>query len=539
MIRKVLASRGWKKFRRNRTAIVMLGIISLYVAVSLWIIISSAANKVTDGALENRPILGALLVSSTEVRVGPDELPGFGTTVSRKKQYLDNVFYAGLLQRAADEASKIDPSSDRTLEDMLRDYGLRGRPLVSDSFEQLIDDGTRGTRLLTSIQKPSQALPACKELIALCELLPKQVERVKKAAASSDAKALDDAVEAVSNIFLNLGGFLEAYDGHIRDLYAVLDEERASQDEDALLAIDVQDIYDQEDALFDIEDYTQPMYDADLVARVGAAAATQQARIDDIINVQIADLGALVSRVIPMPGGFKGLVYKAKLLCGTDGQGRSILVRAIFSAKIAVQVGVVTGLSAVLVGSLLGAAAAFFGGWVDHAVNWLYSTFSSIPSLVLLAVLAFMFMGSKAEGTLVPLYVAFGLTYWIGPCRVIRGEAMKIKELEYVQAATAIGFGRFYILVRHIMPNTLHLMFINFSLLFIAAIKGEVILTFLGLGLQEGASWGIMINQSKSQIVKDFFWQIGTATFFMFVLVLAFNILTDALQDAFDPKHVS
>ena len=117
---------------------------------------------------------------------------------------------------------------------------------------------------------------------------------------------------------------------------------------------------------------------------------------------------------------------------------------------------------------------------------------------------------------------------------------MKIKELEYVQAATAIGFGRFYILVKHIIPNTLHLMFINFSLLFVGAIKGEVILTFLGLGLPlgDGASWGIMISQAKSEVVQGFFWQIGAATLFMFILVLAFNILSDALQDAFDPKHV-
>ena len=203
----------------------------------------------------------------------------------------------------------------------------------------------------------------------------------------------------------------------------------------------------------------------------------------------------------------------------------------------------VVGFTAVLFGSILGAAAAFFGGWVDHLVAWLYSTFSSIPQLVLLAVLSFMFLSDALAGFrgLPSLYFAFAMTYWIGPCRVIRGEAMKIKELEYVQAATAIGFGRFYILMRHILPNTLHLMFINFSLLFIGAIKGEVILTFLGLGLPlgSGASWGIMISQAKAEVVQGFFWQIGAATFFMFVLVLAFNILSDALQDAFDPKHVN
>ena len=98
--------------------------------------------------------------------------------------------------------------------------------------------------------------------------------------------------------------------------------------------------------------------------------------------------------------------------------------------------------------------------------------------------------------------------------------------------------GRGKILIRHILPNTAHLMFINFSLLFIGAIKSEVILSFLGLGVKSGPSWGIMINQSKPEVINGFFWQIGAATVFMFGLVLAFNIVSDAMQDAFDPKHM-
>ena len=248
--------------------------------------------------------------------------------------------------------------------------------------------------------------------------------------------------------------------------------------------------------------------------------------------------GGGTDRLPPLPTGIEGALYKLRLMLGTDRQGRSILIRAVYSAKVAIQVGLVVSLIAVSFGSLLGAAAGYFGGIADHLIIWLYSTFSSIPYLVLLVVLAFMFTGSKVEGTLIPLYVAFCLTYWIGPCRVTRGEALKLKALDYVQAANALGASRSRILMRHIVPNTAHLMFINLSLLFIGAIKGEVVLTFLGLGLKEGASWGIMINQSKSEVVSGFFWQIGSATFFMFVLVLAFNVLTDALQDAFDPKHV-
>ncbi len=253
---------------------------------------------------------------------------------------------------------------------------------------------------------------------------------------------------------------------------------------------------------------------------------------------KVDEIDAIVVELFPHPEGWDAFMYGARHVLGTDRQGRSISFRAIYSIKVAVQVGVVTALFAVLFGSFVGAAAAFFGGWIDHAVIWLYSTFSSIPYLVLLSVLVYMFNDTSVDKTLIPLYVAFGLTFWVGPCRVIRGETLKIKELEYIQAATAIGFSRTYILIKHVIPNTAHLMFINASLLFIGAIKGEVILSFLGLGVKSGPSWGIMISQSKAEVVSGFFWQIGTATVLMFVLVLAFNILSDALQDAFDPKHV-
>jgi peptide/nickel transport system permease protein len=253
---------------------------------------------------------------------------------------------------------------------------------------------------------------------------------------------------------------------------------------------------------------------------------------------QIEQLEATAARLFPPPTGIRALSRGIEMFLGTDMQGRSISLRAVYSIEVAFKLGLVVAFLSVTVGSLMGAAAAYFGGWVDYVVTWLFTTFSSIPSLVLLVLLAYMFTDSVFEGTLVPIYIAFSATYWIGPCRVLRGETLKLKELEYVQAATAVGFGRPYIMVKHILPNASHLMLINFSLLFIAAIKGEVILTFLGLGIKNGTSWGIMIDHSRPEVINGFFWQIGTATFLMFVLVLAFNILSDALQDAFDPKHV-
>lgn len=245
-----------------------------------------------------------------------------------------------------------------------------------------------------------------------------------------------------------------------------------------------------------------------------------------------------VDQLFTAPTGLAAATSALRLSLGTDRQGRSIMMRAIYSTKVAVQIGMVAALISVLIGTLLGAAAGYFGGWVDHFVVWLYSIFSSIPWIVLLMVLAAMFRGSKFDGGLIPVYAAFCMSFWISPCRVVRGEVMKLKELEYVQAASAIGFGRMRILLKHVIPNTAHLMFINFSLLFIGAIKAEVILSFLGLGVKDEPSWGVMINHAKAEVLNGFFWQIGAATTFMLVLVLAFNVLSDALQDAFDPKHV-
>lgn len=285
---------------------------------------------------------------------------------------------------------------------------------------------------------------------------------------------------------------------------------------------------------------------AELEAELAALAPDVDAA-EQTLDERLAALEAQVEQMIPAPEGFAGARYQLRLLGGTDRQGRSLLLRAIHSVKTAVQIGVITALLSVIIGTILGAAAGFFGGIVDHFVVWLYSTISAIPYIVWLVVIAFVvreidwvvpLTGGKQIGqTLVPVYLAFCMTFWVGPCRVVRGEAMKIKSLDYVQSAISIGAGPTRLLMRHVLPNTAYLMFINFSLLFVGAIKGEVILSYLGLGVQGQPSWGIMIRDSADEVVRGFFWQIGIATAFMFVLVLAFNILSDALQDALDPKH--
>jgi len=324
----------------------------------------------------------------------------------------------------------------------------------------------------------------------------------------------------------------------VREVYDVFDEVYAYEEVflDEVLAI--------EDELGDAEADGDDELVAELSAELDEIMTEGSGAVEET-DAALTDVELAIDQIRPMPKGWGGFVYRLRTFLGTDSQGASISTQGFYSIKIAFQVGLVTALICVIVGTILGAAAAYYGGWVDAIILWIISTLSSIPYLVLLAVLAYMFVGTifdqeeKPGLALVKLYISFGVAFWIPTCRVVRGEVMKIKELEYVQAATALGFGRFYILLKHIVPNTTHLMFINFSLLFIGAIKSEVILTFLGLGVKGQPSWGRMISLGADGVVGFFFWEVGVATVFMFGLVLAFNIVSDALQDAFDPKHVS
>lgn len=522
---RINESPSLRKLFRNKRAMIALGIISLYIAVFVWILMMQLASWVgsSTGAYElnERPVLGALLPERTLERVGSRNLPGFGLVSEPEVRAEQLRFYFDRVGEALSTIENPVAGDERSAQEILDGLALAERRVAALPPEQLREIHTKGVE-----EFDSQA-----ELRGL----------------RSKFLQIDLAIE---NVRLNASKYASPSEGD--DPEVLLDEVSLSLEEIAILLDEAADAIPETSSISDIDlailedaaaamydDPTpDPLYDADLLETIDSAVKERLEGIDAEVNAKLDAIEPIVAELFPLPDGVEGGLYKLRLLLGTDRQGRSIFIRAVYSAKVAIQVGLVVSLIAVLFGSILGAAAGYFGGIADHLIIWLYSTFSSIPYLVLLVVLAFMFTGSKVEGTLIPLYVAFCLTYWIGPCRVTRGEALKLKQLDYVQAAQALGAGRTRILLKHIIPNTAHLMFINLSLLFIGAIKGEVVLTFLGLGLKEGASWGIMINQSKSEVVSGFFWQIGAATFFMFVLVLAFNVLTDALQDAFDPKHV-
>jgi ABC-type dipeptide/oligopeptide/nickel transport system permease subunit len=216
---------------------------------------------------------------------------------------------------------------------------------------------------------------------------------------------------------------------------------------------------------------------------------------------------------------------------GTDIFGRSVLTKVVRGTQVAMSVGLATSLIAIPIGVCLGALAGYFGGLVDDFITWLYTTFSSIPNIMLLISIT-MILGKG----LFAVYVALGATSWVTLCRLIRSEVMKHKEREYVQAAGAIGGGHFRKLFIHILPNVTHLIIINTSLQFQVAIKSEVILSYLGLGVQGEPSWGTMIDDAKLELARGVWWQLAGATLAMFVIVLAFNLLGDALRDSLDPK---
>lgn len=221
----------------------------------------------------------------------------------------------------------------------------------------------------------------------------------------------------------------------------------------------------------------------------------------------------------------------ADFIFGTDIFGRSVWDKMIKGTEVAMSVGLITAIISMFIGVTFGAIAGYFGGKIDEFIVWFYTTFSSIPYIMLLVAITFIL----GKG-LVAVYLALGLTSWVSLCRLIRGEVMRHKDREYVQAAQAIGGGDFRKLFVHILPNVSHLVIIHFSLQFQIAIKSEVILSYLGLGVQGRPSWGVMIDDAKLELARGVWWQLGAATLAMFIVVLAFNILGDALRDALDPK---
>jgi peptide/nickel transport system permease protein len=176
-------------------------------------------------------------------------------------------------------------------------------------------------------------------------------------------------------------------------------------------------------------------------------------------------------------------------------------------------------------------SGGYFGRRVDDVVFFIISTLSSIPTLLLLIALV-MALG---RGTL-QVCVALGVTSWVGLARVIRGETLKLRELDYVAAARALGAGHARILRRHVLPNLMHLVVITCVLLFSRLVLSEAMLSWLGIGIN--GSWGQMIDQARDELARDpvVWWNLSAASAALFGLILAVNLLGDAVRDVLDPR---
>ncbi len=216
---------------------------------------------------------------------------------------------------------------------------------------------------------------------------------------------------------------------------------------------------------------------------------------------------------------------------GTDGLGRDVMARLVQGVRIAYKVGIITSLIAIPIGVFLGCLAGYFGGRVDDFIVWFYSTVASMPGLLFILAIA-MVVGKGLMG----IYLGIGLTTWVGICRLVRGEVIKHKEQTYVQAAKALGLGSGRIIAKHILPNIMHVIIVTFTLRFPAAVGTEVFMSFLGIGVQGEPSWGLMINSARMRLWQGMWWEMTFVTLAVFLLVLAFNLLGDALRDALDPR---
>ena len=218
---------------------------------------------------------------------------------------------------------------------------------------------------------------------------------------------------------------------------------------------------------------------------------------------------------------------------GTDMIGRDVFYLMLKGARVALLIGGLTSLIAIPLALLFGISAGYFGGRIDDVVFFLMTTLASMPGLLLLIALI-MVMGKST----LAVCVALAVTGWVGFCRVSRGETLKLRELEFVSAARALGVSEFQIVMKHILPNLMHLVIITFVLMFSGLVLSEAILSWLGIGVD--GSWGQMIDQARNELSRDpiVWWNIAASGTALFGLILAVNFVGDALRDVLDPRTV-
>ncbi|MCH8162871.1 MAG: ABC transporter permease [Proteobacteria bacterium] len=239
-------------------------------------------------------------------------------------------------------------------------------------------------------------------------------------------------------------------------------------------------------------------------------------------------------------------------ILGTDKVGQDVFYQSLKSVRTGLVIGTLTTLVMLPFAILMGLMAGYFRGWIDDVIQYLYTTLSSIPSVLLIAAAILMLqvymanhaddfvsLEQRADMRLLFLCIILGITSWTGLCRMLRGEAMKLREIDYVQAAQAFGVGHFRIIMRHLLPNVMHIVMISIVLDFSGLVLAEAVLSYINIGVDPSMhSWGNMINSARLEMAREpiVWWSLAAAFVFMFVLVLAANLLSDAVRDAFDPR---
>jgi peptide/nickel transport system permease protein len=237
---------------------------------------------------------------------------------------------------------------------------------------------------------------------------------------------------------------------------------------------------------------------------------------------------------------------------GTDKVGQDVLYLALKSIRTGLVIGTLTTLVTLPLGVLLGIAAGYFKGWVDDVIQYVYTTLNSIPGVLLIAAAVLMMQvyvdthpelfptsAQRADLRLLFLCIILGLTNWTGVARLLRGEALKLRELEYIQAARAFGVGHVRIILRHILPNVMHIVLISLVMDFSGLVLAEAVLSYVGVGVDPSmTSFGTMINSARLEMAREpmVWWALAAAFVFMFLMVLSANLFADAVRDAFDPR---
>jgi peptide/nickel transport system permease protein len=257
--------------------------------------------------------------------------------------------------------------------------------------------------------------------------------------------------------------------------------------------------------------------------------------------------------LICLAGGMLGELGLKYHVLGTDKVGEDVFYQSLKSVRTGLLIGTLTTFATLPLALVFGILAGYFRGWVDDVIQYLYTTLNSIPGVLLIAAAMlvmqsymarheseFASLALRADFRLLALCLILGMTSWTGLCRLLRAETLKLRELEYVQAARALGVRQGMILVRHILPNLFHLVLISVALDFSSLVLAEAVLSYINIGVDPTMnSWGNMINSARLEMARDpvVWWSLAAAFLFMFTLVLAANLFADAVRDAFDPRR--